>query len=67
MAILKLAMTILGAVAILFGLLFIGQGLGWVRWPSSSFMIDDTSWSIRGAALVVGGALMAFFGGRLRR
>ena len=41
-------------------------GAGHVRWPASSFMIDDADWAIRGAILaVVGGALMIWFGRRI--
>jgi uncharacterized membrane protein len=37
----RLALTILAAVAIAVGLLWIGQGVGLVHWPRSSFMIDQ--------------------------
>jgi len=67
MAIVRLLMVVVGVLAIAFGLLFIGQGFGVVRWPRTSFMIDDNSWAIRGAILAVGGALMAWFGRRLGR
>lgn len=66
MAIVRLLMLGLGVLALLAGLLFIGQGLGYVRWPSSSFMIDDYSWSIRGALIALGGALMIWAGRRRR-
>ena len=66
MAIVRLLMVVFGVLAFLFGLLFTLQGLGVVHWPRSSFMLDDRSWSIRGAVLVAGGALMAWFGRRLR-
>ncbi len=64
MAIVRLLMLVVGVLALLVGLLWIGQGMGVVRWPSSSFMIDDSSWSIRGAILAVGGALMIWYGRR---
>jgi hypothetical protein len=67
MAIVRLLMVVIGVPAMLLGLLFIGQGTGLVRWPQTSFMIDDYGWAIRGAILAVGGALMAAFGGRLGR
>ncbi|MCY7399337.1 MAG: hypothetical protein LH466_10960 [Sphingomonas bacterium] len=37
------------------GLLWIGQGTGVVHWPASSFMLDQTPWALRGAALAVFG------------
>ncbi len=66
MAIVRLLMVVLGVLAILFGLLFTLQGLGIVHWPRSSFMLDDRGWAVRGAVLMAGGALMAWFGRRLR-
>lgn len=41
-----------------FGLLFLLQGTGVVRWPSSSFMIDQSLWIYVGAAMIVGGGLL---------
>jgi hypothetical protein len=66
MAVVRILMVGLGVFAIAFGLLFTLQGLGIVHWPRSSFMLDDRSWAVRGAILVIGGALMAWFGRRLR-
>jgi hypothetical protein len=53
------ALTILAIFCILMGLLWVGQGLGLVHWPASSFMIDQRPWATRGAILaVVGIALL---------
>ena len=55
----KTALLLVGIVAIVVGLLWIGQGTGYVRWPPSSFMIDARIWAWYGLALaVVGGALV---------
>ena len=54
----KLLLQIAGVAAILVGLLWIGQGLGVVRWPPESFMVDQTPWALRGAALAVAGAAL---------
>ena len=67
MAFLRLAMLVIGTLAVLMGLLWLGQGLGIVRWPASSFMIDVTAWAVRGAVLAVGGALMIYYAGRVGR
>ena len=64
MAIVKVLITILGVLCLLMGLLWIGQGLGIVRWPASSFMIDMTPWALRGAALAIVGVAMIWFGRR---
>lgn len=54
----KTILAILGVLALLMGLLWIGQGLGLIRWPASSFMIAQTGWAWRGALLAGLGALL---------
>ena len=66
MAVVRILMVVIGVLAVAFGLLFTLQGLGIVHWPRSSFMLDDRSWAVRGAVLIVGGALMAWYGRKLR-
>lgn len=46
---------IVAVAMLLVGGLWLGQGMGLVRWPSSSFMIDQGIWAILGALLIVGG------------
>ena len=48
-------LRIIGIAALLTGLLWIGQGVGLVDWPRSSFMIDQRPWAWRGAVLAVVG------------
>ncbi len=60
-------LLILGVAASLMGLLWIGQGLGYVHWPRSSFMLDQRPWADRGAVLAVVGLLLIIVGRRLRR
>ena len=67
MAALRIIMLVVGTLAVLMGLLWLGQGLGIIRWPASSFMIDVTAWAVRGAVLAVGGALMIYYAGRVGR
>jgi hypothetical protein len=45
----------LGFLALAMGLLWIGQGLGWILWPKSSFMLNQQKWSWYGTALALGG------------
>jgi len=54
----KTALLILGLLALLMGLLWIGQGTGVVHWPASSFMIDQRPWALRGAILAVVGLVL---------
>jgi hypothetical protein len=67
MVIVRLALIIVGILAILLGLLWIGQGTGYVRWPESSFMIDQSGWSVRGLMLAIAGAAMILIGRRIGR
>jgi hypothetical protein len=60
-------MLVIGILALLMGLLWIGQGFGVIRWPASSFMIDVTAWAVRGAVLAVGGVLMIVYGRKVGR
>lgn len=47
-----------GLAMALMGLLWIGQGLGYIRWPASSFMLSQRVWADYGAALAVTGLLV---------
>jgi hypothetical protein len=51
----KAALLVIGAIAVLVGLLWIGQGTGYVRWPASSFMIDARPWAWYGVVLAIAG------------
>jgi hypothetical protein len=53
-------LTIIGIAVLLFGVLFLCQGLGVIRWPASSFMIDSKVWITNGAIIAgVGAAILA--------
>lgn len=54
----KILMTIVGLIALAVGLLWAGQGAGYVQWPRTSFMIGETNWIYWGAALAVFGLLI---------
>ena len=51
----KILVALVGVLATLMGLLWIGQGLGLVHWPASSFMIAQTQWAVYGAVLAAVG------------
>lgn len=55
------ALAIIGALMVAMGLLWIGQGLGYVHWPPSSVMIDQRPWAVRGLALAVAGLGLLLF------
>jgi hypothetical protein len=52
-------LLIAGLLAIVVGALWIGQGLGWILWPKTSFMLNQTKWSWYGAILAIAGLVMA--------
>jgi len=49
----RTALLSIGVIAILIGLIWIGQGTGYFPYPSSSFMINDVAWAYYGIALAV--------------
>lgn len=64
MAILRIIGAIFGVLAVLMGLLWIGQGLGIIMWPASSFMLADKQWSVNGAVLAAVGAFIIWLSRR---
>ena len=54
-----------GALAILTGLVWMGQGSGYFPYPASSPMIDQSPWIWRGLAVAAIGTAAAVFSRRL--
>jgi len=48
-------LLLVGIVMILMGLLWVGQGLGMIMWPPSSFMLADRTWSRNGLVVALVG------------
>lgn len=44
-----------GIIAVLLGLLWVGQGSGTIAWPATSTMINQSQWITYGALMVVVG------------
>lgn len=55
MRLVRWALTIIGGLAALIGIVWIGQGSGYFPYPSSSFMINQTPWILRGAIVAIVG------------
>jgi bacteriorhodopsin len=51
----KTLFLLAGIAAVAAGLLFAGQGLGYIRWPASSFMISQVRWAYYGAGIAAVG------------
>ena len=62
----RIAVMLVGLLAFLMGFLWMGQGLGLIPWPATSFMIDQMPWAYRGAGLAFAG-LVVMFAGRFIR
>jgi hypothetical protein len=54
----KSFVMLIGVVALLLGLLFAGQGSGYIPWPASSFMISQSQWIYYGLGLAVVGLVL---------
>lgn len=67
MAILRGLIGLIGILAMLMGLLWVGQGLGLIMWPAESFMLADRTWALNGSALALLGLALVWVSRRRRR
>ena len=51
-------LTLIGIIALLAGLVFMGQGSGYFPYPAESFMISQTRWIYYGGGIAVRGLLL---------
>jgi hypothetical protein len=51
-------LLLIGVLALAAGILFVGQGLGYIRWPAESFMIGQTNWVYYGGGIAIAGLLL---------
>ena len=58
MTFVKYAMLVAGCLALVLGLIWVGQGTGYFPYPKSSFMISQLPWTFRGAGLAVVGLIV---------
>ncbi|MBI5132283.1 MAG: hypothetical protein HZA66_22810 [Rhodopseudomonas palustris] len=49
---------VIGSLAVLMGLVWTGQGAGWIQWPEQSFMINQSQWMWYGASTAFGGLML---------
>ena len=59
-------LRIFGILALLMGLLWMGQGAGLIMWPASSFMLAQKVWILWGGALALAGCGLLFLAQRRR-
>ena len=60
----KTTLLAAGILALLIGLIWIGQGTGYFPYPQSSFMISQLKWAYYGAGLSVVGLMMVLLSRR---
>ena len=60
----RTALLVVGIVATLLGLVWIGQGTGYFPYPPSSFMISQMPWAYRGIVLAVIGLGLIWYSRR---
>lgn len=58
MAVVRFVIGVIAVLAVLMGLLWVGQGLGIIMWPSESFMLADRRWAFNGSVLAAVGLLV---------
>ncbi|HTN97882.1 MAG TPA: hypothetical protein VL101_12985 [Nordella sp.] len=67
MKILRLVLSVLGALMVLLGLIWIGQGSGYFPYPAESFMINQTPWIYWGLLVAAAGVVVLFISRKLAR
>jgi len=60
----RTVLLLVGIVALAIGLLWVGQGTGYVHWPSTSFMISQIQWAYYGAGLAIAGLVLIYLARR---
>jgi hypothetical protein len=65
MRIMRPMMLVVGILAGLTGLIWIGQGSGYFPYPSGSFMVGEPRWALRGAGMIVIGLAAVIFSRRV--
>jgi hypothetical protein len=54
----KTSLMIVGIIALVLGLLFVGQGFGYIQWPAESFMISQIRWVYYGSGIAAIGIVL---------
>ena len=60
----RTAFLVIGVIATLLGLVWIGQGTGYFPYPKESFMISQMPWAYRGIVLAVVGLGLIWYSRR---
>ena len=61
----RILVLIVGVIAVAMGLLWVGQGLGYVHLPAKgNFMLDQREWAVKGALLALLGVVAIWWSRR---
>ena len=60
----KTLLTVIGIICLAMGLLWMGQGSGYIPWPPESFMISQSKWIYYGGVTAAAGLLIIAFARR---
>ncbi len=66
MKIQKTVLLVVGVLATLLGLVWMGQGSGYFPYPPGNFMINQAPWIYRGAILAVVGVVVIVLSRRMK-
>ena len=61
----RIVLLVVGALATLMGVVWIGQGTGVFPYPAESFMIDQMPWAYRGIGLALAGLVVMWVSRRV--
>ena len=53
----KIALLTVSVLVTLIGLIWMGQGAGYIQWPAESFMINQSPWILRGGLVALVGVI----------
>ena len=57
----KAFLRLIGIILLAAGIIFMGQGSGWLPYPAESFMVGAFQWVYYGAAIAASGVLVIVF------
>lgn len=60
----RILLLLIGLLLIVMGLLWFGQGLGYIHYPAQSFMINKTQWAYYGIGAAILGLLVVIVSSR---
>ena len=62
----RMILTVIGVFCVIAGLFFASQGAGYIPYPKTSFMVDNTQWVYYGIGIAVIAALVVLLARRGR-